>query len=111
MQTVVETRRYLSDAERIFTPEERDAIVDLIAANPRGGVVIPDSNGVRKIRVGIGGRGKRGGARVIFLFGGDDTPVFLLAAVDKSEKSDLSAAERRAMGKTVSDMLRSYRRH
>jgi hypothetical protein len=74
-------------------------------------VVIPDSNGIRKIRVGIGGRGKRGGARIIFLFGGDDVPVFLLAAVDKSEKVDLSAAERRSMGKSVSELLRNYRRH
>ena len=110
MQTVVETRRYLADAERIFTADERDAVVDLVASDPRCGVVVPGSGGIRKVRVGIGGRGKRGGARVIYLFGGEDVPVFLLAAVDKSEKSDLSPAERISMGKTVAEMLTNYRR-
>lgn len=110
MHTVVETRRYLADAERIFTAGERGAIVDLVAGNPRCGVVIPASGGVRKVRVGMSGRGKRGGARVIYLFGGDDVPVFLLAAVDKSEKSDLSAAERISMSKAVAEMLTNYRR-
>jgi hypothetical protein len=62
------------------------------------------------VRVGFGGRGKRGGARVIYLFGGDDVPVFLLAAFAKNEKDDLTAAERSAMAKAVATMLVNYRR-
>lgn len=49
----------------------------------------------------------RGGARVIYLFGGDDVPVFLLAAFAKNETVDLTAAER----KQVTKMLSDYRRH
>ena len=94
MQVVVETPHYLADAERLFTAEERAAIVDRVATDPRCGVVIPGSGGIRKLRFGFGGRGKRGGARVIYLFGGDDVPVFLLAAFAKNEKADLTAAER-----------------
>ena len=56
-----------------------------------------------------GGRGKSGGARVIYLFGGTDIPAFLLAAFAKNEKSDLSAKERMALGKAVADMLKNYR--
>jgi hypothetical protein len=41
MQTVVETPSYLADAERLFSPEERMAIVDRLAADPACGVVIP----------------------------------------------------------------------
>jgi hypothetical protein len=110
MHTVVETRRFLADAERIFADDEREAVVDLVANDPRCGVVIPGGGGIRKVRVGVGGRGKRGGARIIYLFGGEDVPVFLLAAVDKSEKADLSAAERISMGKAVAEMLANYRR-
>jgi hypothetical protein len=62
------------------------------------------------VRVGFGGRGKRGGARVIYLFGGDDVPVFLLAAFAKNEKDDLTAVERSAMAKAVATMLANYRR-
>ena len=111
MQVVVETPPYLADADRLFTAEERAAIVDRVAIDPRCGVVIPGSGGIRKLRFGFGGRGKRGGARVIYLFGGDDVPVFLLAAFVKNEKADLTAAERQALSKQVTKMLSDYRRH
>jgi hypothetical protein len=111
MQAVVETPPYLADAERLFTDEERADIVDQLAADPRCGVVIPGSGGIRKLRVGISGRGKRGGARIIYLFGGGDVPVFLLAVFAKNEKADLTAAERITMSKQVTKMLADYRRH
>jgi hypothetical protein len=110
MQTVVETPPYLGDAGRIFTADERATIVDIIAADPTCGVVVPGSRGIRKVRFGFGGRGKSGGARIIYLYGGDDIPVFLLAAFAKNEKSDLTAKERTAFGKAVADMLANYRR-
>jgi hypothetical protein len=110
MHTVVETPAYLGDAQRLLNRQERDAIVDLVADDPLCGVVIPGTGGVRKFRVGVEGRGKRGGARVIYLFGGDDVPVFLLAIFAKNEKADLTAAERNDLGKSVTAMLDDYRR-
>jgi hypothetical protein len=38
MQTVVETPSYLADAERLFSPQERLAIVDRLARICFGGV-------------------------------------------------------------------------
>lgn len=94
----------------LFTEAERTDIVDQVAAEPRCGVVIPGSGGVRKLRVGFGGRGKRGGARVVFLFGGEDVPVFLLAAFAKNEKADLTSTERKALANQVANMVSDYRR-
>jgi mRNA-degrading endonuclease RelE of RelBE toxin-antitoxin system len=110
MQTVVETPSYLADAERLFSPDERKAIVDRLAADPICGVVIPESGGIRKVRFGFGGRGKSGGARIIYLFGGEDLPVFVLAAFAKNEKADLSASERNALSRMVADTIENYRR-
>jgi hypothetical protein len=109
MRTVVETPPYLADAERIFSTEERAAIVDAVSDDPQRGVVIPGTGGVRKLRVSASGRGKRGGARVIYLFGGDDLPVFLLAVFAKNEKSDLSQAERNDLARATAELLRTYR--
>ena len=67
MQTVVETPSYLADAERLFSSDERKAVVDRLAADPTCGVVIPGSGGIRKVRFGFGARGKSGGARIICL--------------------------------------------
>jgi len=110
MQTVVETPSYLADAERLFSSQEREAIVDRLATDPTCGVVIPGSGGIRKVRFGFGARGKSGGARIIYLFSGESLPVFVLAVFAKNEKANLSAAERNALGKAVADMIESYRR-
>jgi hypothetical protein len=69
MQTVVETPSYLADAERLFSSDERKAIVDRLAADPTCGVVIPGGGGIRKVRFGFGARGKSGGARIINALG------------------------------------------
>jgi hypothetical protein len=51
MQVVVETPRFMDDADRLFTAEERDAVVDLVASDPLCGDVIPGGGGIRKVRV------------------------------------------------------------
>lgn len=110
LQTVVETPSYLDDAERLFSPNERLAIIDRLATDPTCGVVIPGSGGVRKVRFGFGARGKSGGARIIYLFSGERLPVFILAAFAKNEKANLSPAERNILAKQVADMVKDYRR-
>ena len=110
MHTVVETPSYLADAERLFSLEERMAIVDRLAAEPTCGVVIPGSGGIRKVRFGFGARGKSGGARIIYLFSGESLPVFVLAAFAKNAKANISPAERNALAKIVTNMIESYRR-
>jgi hypothetical protein len=86
------------------------AIVDRLASDPTCGGVIPGSGGIRKVRFGFGGRGKSGGARVIYLFSGENLPVFVLAVFAKNEKADLPLAERNALAKIVVDIIESYRR-
>ena len=110
MHTVVETPRFAADAARLFTDEEREEIIELVANDPHCDAVVPGGESIRKVRMGFGGHGKRGGARVMYIFGGDDVPVFLLAAFAKSEKEDLSRGELLAMAKAVKVILANYRR-
>lgn len=66
---------------------EREASVAFVAANPETG-------GVRKVRLGLAGRGRRGGARVVYYYHSDRLPVFFLTAYPKNEKASLTQAER-----------------
>jgi hypothetical protein len=51
----------------------------------------------------------RAAERVIYLFGGDDVPTFLLAVFAKNEKADLSQAERNDLKKLSTGLLKDYR--
>jgi len=110
VQTVVETRAFLSDARSLGLPEaERLAIVTWIAANPAAGDVIEGTGGARKVRFAGKGKGKSSGYRVITFFTGTDIPVFLLNVFAKNEKTDLTAKERRVLKTVLVDMVKAYR--
>ena len=65
----------------------------LILSNPEGGDIIQGSGGARKIRFQAQGKGKRGGARVIYVDFFRSERVYLITAYPKSEKSNLSPRE------------------
>ena len=106
MHGVVETPAYLRDAEAIFTALEREQIVTMVASDPDCGEVMQGTGGVRKVRVGRGGRGKSGGGRVIYIHHDADHPIFLLAAFAKNEKANLSKAERNQLAKFVKSLFK-----
>ncbi|HMS19986.1 type II toxin-antitoxin system RelE/ParE family toxin [uncultured Sphingorhabdus sp.] len=98
MQTVVETDAYLRDAKDAgMSDDERTAAVDLVAANPETGDVMQGTGGVRKVRLAGKGKGKSGGYRIIYYFGGGDIPVYLLTVFGKGEKANLTQGERNAL--------------
>ncbi len=106
--TVVETFRFLKDAESLLPEPERARLVEFIGANPEAGDIIPETGGVRKLRWALQGGGKRGGARVIYFFHNESLPVFLLAMYGKKEKANLSRAERNAIAKVVPAIVQGY---
>lgn len=65
----------------------------LILSNPEGGDIIQGSGGARKIRFQAQGKGRRGGARVIYVDFFRSERVYLITAYPKSEKSNLSPRE------------------
>ena len=95
--TVVETPTFLRQAEKIWTDEERAALVDHVARNPESGVLIPDTGGVRKLRWTRQGTGKRGGARVIYFHHHEDAPLYLLLAYAKAQREDMTPDEKRGV--------------
>ena len=62
-------------------------------ANPEAGKVIRGSGGIRKLRWGSDGRGKRGGMRVIYYYTGGSSHIYFLTLYRKSEVSDLNRGQ------------------
>ena len=90
---IVETRAFTHRIRALITDEEyRELQLGLVAA-PAAGDVIRGSGGLRKIRWSAGGRGKRGGIRVIYFFHRESDRILLLFAFAKNERSDLTAAQ------------------
>ena len=106
--SVIETRPYLADAERLMSEDERSKVVDAIAAAPEAGVVIKGTSGLRKMRIPLQGRGKRGGGRVVYWYHSRGYPAVLLTVFAKNEADDLTADQRKrfaAIGAAVIDQL------
>jgi len=55
--------------------------------------MIKASDGIRKMRWAASGRGKRGGARIIYYYAVSNERILLLDIYPKNEKTDLTTKE------------------
>jgi hypothetical protein len=110
MQTVVETQHYVARAEKLLSEDERNELIDFLATHPLRGDVLAGTGGIRKVRFAKGGRGKSGGVRVIYYYYGAERPIYLLEIFAKSEKSNLTRAERNALARVVAEIKQQLQR-
>jgi hypothetical protein len=108
--SVVELLGYQRRADELLSHGERDAVIDLVAYEPTCGDLIPGTGGLRKVRIGRGASGKRGGARVVYYFHDPDMPLHLLALYAKNEKSDLTAREKKEFAALGKELVRQWQR-
>jgi hypothetical protein len=108
--TVIETPEFLSVASRLMDDGRRASLVDHLARHPTDGELVRGTGGVRKLRWGLEGRGKRGGARVIYFYHDAGMPVFLLTANAKSVRAYLSQADRNGFRQLIQLLVKSYGR-
>lgn len=81
-----------------------------LAVNPEKGPVIQGTGGLRKARIAARGKGKRRGARVIYLYLETARVIYLLYVYDKGEADDLSADEKRELRAVAEAIKQEYRK-
>jgi hypothetical protein len=108
--TIVELPEYIKRVEKLLDEKKRDDLLYYLSSNPKSGTLIQGSGGIRKLRWASKGKGKSGGARVIYLFYNETIPLFLLTIFGKNEKADLSKAERNELAKLVNELIDNYKR-
>jgi hypothetical protein len=108
--TVVETPEFLSATRKLMSDDERALLVDYLAYNPSTGDLVTGTGGIRKLRWSLEGRGKRGGARVIYFYHDAGMPLFALTAYAKNEQSDLSQEDRNDFRQLATLLVAAFKR-
>lgn len=84
-------------AKGLLTDEDERQMEQEIANAPEAAPVISETGGIRKIRVAMQGRGKRGSARVLYLYLPTTETVYLMLAYGKNVKDSISKSEKRQL--------------
>ncbi|MFY9244716.1 MAG: addiction module toxin RelE [Roseicyclus sp.] len=95
MITVAETPTFTRQCSKIFSDEEKSELIEYLAKYPLAGDEIPGTGGVRKIRFAASGRGKRGGARIIYEYLDNKFPLYALLAYRKNARTDMTPEEKK----------------
>jgi mRNA-degrading endonuclease RelE of RelBE toxin-antitoxin system len=97
LETSIFTRRVLE----LLSDDDYRELQSMLVIRPDAGPVIPGSGGLRKLRWAASGRGKRGGARVIYYWFTSQEQLLMLYIYPKNEQDDLTPDQLKALKKIV----------
>jgi hypothetical protein len=80
-----------------ITDDELLIFQNRLMQNPRLGDEIQGVPGLRKFRISYNGHGKRGGARVLYVFVEIKSKIHLIDIYPKNEKEDITSDEKKAL--------------
>ena len=100
-----ETKSFTKRLVNLVSDEEFANFQRLLLQVPESGDRIPGGGGIRKIRFPAKGKGKRGGARVIYYFAVSKEEICLLDIYAKNEKVNLNLPELNSLRKIVGQWL------
>lgn len=91
MYSFIETKLFSRLVAEYMSDEEYSNLQNALIKDPEAGDLIPGSGGVRKLRWGVGGRGKRGGIRVIYYARTRQGQIWMLTLYAKNVMEKISA--------------------
>ena len=86
----VELTPFVSFRDEYWTDEDLRALQNFLLLSPDAGDLILGGSGLRKVRWSAQGRGKRGGARVIYYWHVPRDHIYSIYGYVKSEREDLT---------------------
>jgi mRNA-degrading endonuclease RelE of RelBE toxin-antitoxin system len=97
----VETPVFTKSVTSVLDDDQYRFLQHALALRPEQGALIRGSGGLRKLRWATPGRGKRGGARVIYYWDIQSETFYMLFVYLKTEQGDLSPEQTRILGRLV----------
>ncbi len=89
MFTFIQTKLFSRLFSERYSDDDLTKLEQHLAANPETGDLVVGSGGVRKMRWGAPGRGKRGGVRIIYYLRLRREQVWLLTMYAKNETDSI----------------------
>lgn len=89
----IETSIFTREVDKLLSDDEYRMLQNVLLLDPEAGILIRGGGGLRKIRVAAHGKGKSGGARVVYYFKVAADQIYMLAVYAKGRKENLSAEE------------------
>jgi hypothetical protein len=90
MYSFIETKIFSRLVVEYLTDEEYAKLQRALIEDPEAGDLIPGSGGVRKLRWGVAGRGKRGSIRVIYYSRTRQGHIWMLTLYAKNVMENIS---------------------
>ena len=87
----IEAPKFTELVKEHLSDDEYAALQWMLLERPDAGPIVPGSGGVRKLRWGLRGRGKRGGIRVIYYWKTADDEIWLLTLYAKNIQENIPA--------------------
>ena len=111
-KTFLESREFSEWVKSYLSDDDLAELQNLLRADPDAGSVMPGCGGLRKMRIADPrrGKGKRGGARVIYLHVPETDVVFLMDVYGKDEQQDLTPDQKKILRSIAEDFKRTSKR-
>lgn len=108
MQTLVPIGTFEAKARRLLGKSGFDELLELLAQRPKVDRIIQGAGGLRKVRVARSGKGKSGGARVIYYYHNDRKPILLPLIYAKTDQENLTDAQKTHLKKHVDAIIDEF---
>ena len=100
---ILETSVFTRQLKELLGDDEYRLLQIELADHPDAGKIIPGSGGLRKIRWSAKGKGKRGGARVIYYWANSYDQILMLYIYPKGEVEDLTRLQIRQLKRIIEE--------
>jgi hypothetical protein len=108
--TFVETATFTRLVHEMVSDDDYAQFQRDLARHPEQGDLLEGCGGVRKVRMAARGKGKSGGARVLYLYLRHRQRIYLLYVFTKGDAANLSADGKKAM-RELAQQIRSEAQH
>ena len=103
---IVETHVFTKLICKLLPDEQLRRLQLALMLRPGQGALVPGGSGLRKLRWGQPGRGKRGGLRILYYCDSESDRIYMIYVYKKTESSDLSRAQLKELARVVREELR-----